>query len=615
MRVAIHCEVFQRAVRAAMAFLVIMPLALMPLKGFGRQKEASNPVAAGWHPWYEVKADAENPKNLIICGTAWDAEANAPFGFVYSSTDGGLTWRAALEDRSSTWVTEHSCAFGANHRAYFVSEASKVIDGKPHHGLGTTRLFVSLDGGLHWAETIKTGWADYSTSAVSSASGRLYTFFQSISWVDAPRGKRGNTVGLLLFSADGKSLAGPILNSNLRAFRYRGVYPSNALTLKSGAVVALYYGRRLTSAGWKADLGILHADTSARPSFNATVLSHPVMDWSKSCFHFADNSLSYDAARGQLFLVYVDGCSGAKQIKAMWSADEGRTWTKSVVLVSTGASGQELYNPSVVAVSNRRWALLWNEGKDRRFGRWLFSYVQDLETISPPIELSTGSKEFELSNDSLWTAVFPTRGPDSRSPTAESNSTMTLNVATELNTVWRASGLVAMGDKVLAIWLSGNSEGSRLSSRVLDPMGLLPNASGPGGAEPVHETDATTRTILLYGGSQRFDNASRTLTIQVSLANRGLTPLRIPIKLKVEEVDSSIGTVSILNATNGMTGTGAVWDISDSVTGDQIPPDTVSNPFCLVFRMSVPVGSAPPVYGDDLLVLRLKVIASVIPVS
>src|SRR3984957_7101897 len=172
-----------------------------------------------------------------------------------------------------------------------------------------------------------------------------------------------------------------------------------------------------------------------------------------------------------------------------------------------------------------------------------------------------------------------------------------------------------MGHKVLAIWLSGNSEGSRLSSRVLDPMGLLPNASGPGGAEPVHETDATTRTILLYGGSQRFDNASRTLTIQVSLANRGLTPLRIPIKLKVEEVDSSIGTVSILNATNGMTGTGAVWDISDSVTGDQIPPDTGSNPFCLVFRMSVPVGSAPPVFGDSLLVLRLKVIAFGIPVS
>src|SRR5215510_2732534 len=80
----------------------------------------------GWHPWYEIKADPESSRNLIVCGTKWDALHNAPFGFVYASWDAGANWKIVLEDRNSAWVSEHSCAFGSNHRAYFISEASKV---------------------------------------------------------------------------------------------------------------------------------------------------------------------------------------------------------------------------------------------------------------------------------------------------------------------------------------------------------------------------------------------------------------------------------------------------------------------------------------------------------
>src|SRR5882757_8695972 len=130
--------------------------------------KAKTSVADGWHPLYQIKAGPECAQNLIVCGAKWDAATNAPFGFVYASSDEGATWHSVLEDKNSAWVTEHSCSYGPNHRAYFISGASRVIDGVPHHELGTTRLFVSSDSGWHWVETIKTGWADYSTSAVSS---------------------------------------------------------------------------------------------------------------------------------------------------------------------------------------------------------------------------------------------------------------------------------------------------------------------------------------------------------------------------------------------------------------------------------------------------------------
>src|SRR4030088_3096004 len=87
--------------------------------------ERMTTVADGLHLWYEIKADPEDSAKLIICGTKWDALANPPFGFVYFSADAGRTWQNVLEDRSSAWVTEHSCAVGAHHPAYFFSHSAK----------------------------------------------------------------------------------------------------------------------------------------------------------------------------------------------------------------------------------------------------------------------------------------------------------------------------------------------------------------------------------------------------------------------------------------------------------------------------------------------------------
>src|ERR1700722_12228242 len=208
---------------------------------------ATTAVRDGWHPWYEIKVDPNSSKNLIICGTKWDAAHNAPVGFVYASSDAGSTWQTALEDRASEWVTEQSCAFGSNHRAYFISAAAKRTDGRVQQELGTARLFVSNDSGAHWEEATKTGFADYSTSAVSSPSGSLFTFFNY--WNTADEAKHwGGSVGLLVFSSNGKEVNGPIFDPKMRNLDYRGIFPSNAIALKSGAVVALYYGLKRSTA-------------------------------------------------------------------------------------------------------------------------------------------------------------------------------------------------------------------------------------------------------------------------------------------------------------------------------------------------------------------------------
>src|SRR5580698_357723 len=75
-----------------------------------RSRVKISPTEGGWYPWYEAVADPADSSKLIVCGSRWDARDNALYGFVRSSSDGGMTWHTALEDKSSAWVSEQSCA-------------------------------------------------------------------------------------------------------------------------------------------------------------------------------------------------------------------------------------------------------------------------------------------------------------------------------------------------------------------------------------------------------------------------------------------------------------------------------------------------------------------------
>lgn len=558
-------------------------------------------VSDGWHPWYEIKVDPENSSALIICGTRWDAKINTFFGFVYASSDAGETWRNALEDRSTPWVSEQSCAFGPKHRAYFVSEASKVLDGESHHELGTTRLYASTDSGQHWTQALETGWADFSTSAVSRTSGRLYTFFHSPSTLDPDR-KWGTNVGLLIFSADGKTVSGPIFNAAIQDLNYRGTYPSDAIALKSGAVVALY--QAMEASGIEGHLSVIRADGSPTPTLETSVISSTILD--KNCNSLDRGALAYDPERDRLFVVYGDGCEKGPIMLAT-SDDEGRTWTKGVVIANVRGQEHRIASPSLAVGQDGTLGLLWEEGWFS--GRWLFSTIRDQKLTEPPMELSHGVSRLKIGTDSLWVQIAQSN--TRKSGYSGFRSSITLDVVGILNDVWRGGGLVAIGNKIVAIWSSGDRNGMRLYSGVLTRPGIDGKPDGSRSrANDASGADVTGQTVILFGGTQQFDSRTGILEVCVTLANRGTQPLKQPIKLQATEIKSSIGTVSILNSTNRRHGPGATWDISNAVTGDQIPPRAASNPFCLSFHVEVtPKLSALPEL-PDLLTLSLSVLAN-----
>lgn len=562
-----------------------------------REVRASTAFAQGWHPWYEIKADPENAKNLIVCGTKWSVVRDGPFGVVYSSLDAGATWQLALEDKHSSWVTEQSCAFGPGHRAYFISEASRVIDGQPHHSLGTTRLYVSKDAGQHWQNTIETRWADWSTSAVSRSSDVLLTFFNAITY--DPNRQLGGTVGLLVFPSDGNSVTGPLFDSRIQRLGYQGVYPQDAVALASGAVVALYYGTKQSSNGLHVDLGIVRASSGQQRSLASSVLARTVLQ--QDCLSFDRAALAYQPNSNRLALVYVEGCADA-HLLLTWSNDDGRSWSNVVQVADVSPPIGRMSNLSLTADADGRLWVLWEAGA--RSGHWLLSYVQNGRMVKPPSELSAGTKDVEITKDALWSAIGK--------PTEDKmgmGATIGLTVRSDFDTVWRGDGLISAGTNVLAVWPSGSDAGMSLTfTAVKEP----PSSNFPRRVshdQMVH-VDATGQAVLVYGGIQEFDSATGVINVCLELGNRGDAPMKTPIEIVAEQLNSSVGSVSVLNSTNGRKGVGAVWDVSQSITGAEIPPFTNSNAFCLRFQLIPHRASRSQTPDDDLLTLKLKVLVA-----
>jgi len=586
-------KVQQSILHSAITFLVCIHVAVVPTAAQEFQVEKRGLVSDGWHPWYEIKADPENPKNLIVCGTKWDAHLNALLGFVYASSDMGATWLPALEDRNSSWVSEQSCAFGSNHRAYFISEASNVVDGKTDHAKGTTRVYVSTDAGQHWSETTRTGWADFSTSAVSFPSGRLYTFFNA-----------RQDLGLLVLAPDGKEVIGPFFNSAIKDRHYHAVYPRDAISLSSGSVVALYHG--VASNGEGGDLGFVRADQqSPHPSLLNTVISHTVLD--SDCSGYDSGSLAYDVEHNRLFVLYGDGCK-KRELRLTWSDDEGRTWAKSVTI--THHREREIVAPSLVVGLSGFLGLLWEEGLPPS-GRWLFSVIREGKFLEPPMELSPGVKRLEVSNDSLsWIARRERQQGDINTPSKLYEHLITLTIRSDLNEIWKTNGAIMAGNKLLLIWPTGREDGARLSAALLGSVshaGLSEESAESKAAGP---SDVTEKTVILYGGKQFLDKEKATLETCVVLGNRGDRTMTVPIILEAKDVGSSIGTVSILNAANGLSGSGAMWDISKSTRGNVIPAGANSDPICLTFHLQLPSDATLPADLVELLILKLRVVAN-----
>lgn len=229
--------------------------------------------------------------------------------------------------------------------------------------------------------------------------------------------------------------------------------------------------------------------------------------------------------------------------------------------------------------------LLWEDGPSSP--RWLFAKIENGTIADPTVLRSAGSVRPEISNDSLGTYISQSDEVQSNGPTHSTKPGIKVNVITMLNALWRTEGTLSANGKVLAIWSAGSAEGMSLFFGVID---MTDSRWVAGSADDSPLEDVTRNILVVYGGDrgetgQYFDQEKQTLKVCVSLRNCGQFAIRRPIEMRLEDIRSDWGQISPVNATKTLKGSRADWDISDSLTGDRIPPGTSSDPFCMSFRL------------------------------
>jgi len=583
------------------AFRLVVALVASMILTWQVDPQSWTAVAEGWHPWYEVHVDPEDPRNILICGSKWEFSRNALSGFVYRSADQGNTWRQVLEDKNSDWVSEQSCAFGPHHTAYFLSEASSVRGGEPNHHMGVSRLFISTNGGETWTDTLRMGWADWSTSTVNPITGGLVTFYHYSGDSGGPE-NYGSTIGVLTFGPDGKRAGGPFLNEEMRERNYRGVYPFAAVPLNDGTAGALYYGRRQALGRAAFDLGLIRFSKSASQKSNFVRITES--EPNGACFSaLGDSDLTHDPKTDTLAVAFLGMADNKCAVILAESTDRGDSWTKNVLMTSEFI-GDGFLRPSLAYGSKGELGMLWLT----RTGAWRFVTFQNGHIVGKPVELWKERGASHPSPDSMWTVI--SNYPPIELNMDKSESDIDITVRSQAGRIWRSKGLVALGEQFYAVGLGVWEQGQKLYATLVEGNSrgeyILPKVN-----EDAGEKDVTKQVRLVFGGTQWFDPTTGVLAIDLRLVNRGETPIWTPIQVVADEIGSQNGDVTVLNSNNGKEGPGAVWDLSGSVTGDQIPAKaSMFNAFRLLFRVH---GSSPSLRTDRLLNVKARVRARVRP--
>jgi hypothetical protein len=589
----------------------------------------SNNVSAspkgGWYPLYEMHIDPDNTDNMILCGARFEPMDNAFYGFVNSSTDGGKTWQIAFEDKSSTFESEHSCAFGSHGVAYYVASASKVIDGEPHHDQGTTRIYVSRDAGKNWKLGTTTGWTDWSTSVVDTAPGpnqnRLYVFFNNLQTFYGSLGENdlvaqeaktsdGTRVGMISFKEGDAAVAGPFSSDAMDKEKYHGSYPAPGFVLKDGSVLTFYTTKRRTEQNKRQLLVESVRTNSNRTGLEAPVtivdsLNNSTQTSDVACGGvFLSSGAAYAAQHDKLYFVYPDVSGKTCDLFLTTSSDEGETWSKARQLWSPEQSATHEYISPELAVNKDGFvSVLWQD--EDRSGCWRMAALTDNDTaLSHAVGLgtcsATDSKPSALNTAYLWTSLF-------QADPTKAASTIRINLRNTHNSVWRnAAAITATPDGAFhAVWIDSGGDGAgeirTASSQVIPASTLV--AAATHGLENV-----TDKVTVLFAGAETYDAASGTITLDIAIRNNRAEPIRGPIRLVVPTLYKDYGFAEIGNSVNHVPGAGAEWDLDSSTPDEQLAAGATSKPITLRFHYILPPNK--PHGSDDILGLNVQVFAS-----
>jgi len=571
-----------------------------------------SPAASDWNNWIVIEADSNDWHHLLACGDKWSPQANSLSGFLYASFDGGRSWQLKVADSSSGWVSEESCTFGPDGRAYFIADASRLIDGLTRHDLGQTHVYSSKDDGRTWSPPVVWDkWTDHNAVAVDNTVGRrrgaVYVFYNAFQDVKTERVERIEAGAYPVFSPD--------RSANVDEFRTSattvGVFaklPISARVLSDGSAIALFG----TAMGFDlpSPIEVLTTNPDGTNPFRLTQVMRVVA--SPKCLSYPamaiDNSAS--PSRGRIYVMGADASSGSCRVLMSSSSDNAKTWSAPVpVNIPNGfptkpdSTGSFIFTMAV----NRRGVigLAWTE---KELTCWHFSASTDGGmSFSPGVPLSECPNGGSLNGRFLNYYVEAYPGDDIDVENTSHSSTTTFSLRGSLGYVWRTSMATTPDGVFHPVWMENVNGGGQIWTASVsigeDPHQTPPSSSG---------LQDISSHVTFDLANEFYDEATGAVFVDMAIVNRSgaQTRFRGPVLLKITDLRSDFGAVEVENSDNNERGVGTVWDLTSLIPSDGLPPGGISDRRTVWFRISNP--KLPPSRLANLVVVQAKIFARVI---
>jgi hypothetical protein len=381
----------------------------------GPNVHVSRDLATTSHYELLAGAHARDPNRRMACSMAINKAKNKSTSVVYTTIDGGKTWKLTLDSDEGTLTGDPVCAYGPGDTAYFVVLALR----------DTAKMLVyrSTDAGISWGKPYALPFIDRENLVVDQIGGKYngHVYINGTGSAAGIDGGSTSTVALFRSLDGGRTFDGPIMRPAIAPQHVFGM--ANTVVLSDGSTATLFgmwkdRTERSPDGTTASVLRVLRTADGGESWGDMNVVDQWTLGGSSGRWLAVDPG-SPDF-KDRLYAVWDDVRSGGHQILFSHSADKGKTWSKALVVSDVRQNpdpktGPDPMMPLVEVNKNGVVGVVWydrrehkdNIGWDLRFA----ASLGPLRSRSPAV--STGSfirRDTRAASSSMPPAPFTRSG-------------------------------------------------------------------------------------------------------------------------------------------------------------------------------------------------------------
>jgi len=550
-----------------------------------------------------IAADPTDARRLVVCSMFREPEINQGVA-VYASQDGGAHWKRTFETPLAQPSGDPACAFGPDGVAYLTMIVLDTTSAKVRQP-----MVRSEDGGQTWHGAGVTGFLDRESIVVDRTKGPFHdrVYVHGVADTFSTTGIGRSALTLYASSDGGRTFGRPV--ERVAFGRQYAFSSSNGVVLSDGRWVTTFLEFKKF---WEAaDNNILNGSMFRPPpepedawlkvvtsDDGGDSMNEPIVisGWHVPNPYARQSStvpsLAVDSTKGafadRLYSVWADSRFGGIDILLSYSADRGQTWSAPIVInddrqppLSAVAPNHIL--PSVAVNSKGVVAVTWLDRRDAPdnlgWRERMRASLDGGETFLPSSVVAEAPARFD--GREHWPVSTSTVGGGTP---FHGGGLVRLLAFAPLHLYFPGdyAGLTADRDGTFyPYWIDNRTGWHQVWTA---PVTVAATAMKNGAPDLSALDDLTQLTTLKWERSD-YDRDKQTVTLTVHLDNTSRRTLEGPFKIRLIQLDSDVAALEAVGAANGLTGPGAVWDVTSFTGGSRLEPGGKSRTFPLTFKL------------------------------